>query len=175
MSTADDRYLDDATDAFRAELARVIEAYNRAGRQPRLALGDPSRLARRAIDVVSPMPSPWDQIAGPFVRSEGVQRRLGISRQAVAAKAARRRLLRVVTADGDHLYPVWQFAEDRVVDGLPQLLAMFPEADVDGWTLAGWLRTDDPDLGEPPFDALRRGEVDRVHAAGRSAARSLAA
>lgn len=52
---------------------------------------------------------------------------------------------------------------------------MFPEDDVDGWTLAAWLRTLDPELGRAPVDALLRGEITLVHAVGRSAARSLAA
>ena len=80
-----------------------------------------------------------------------------------------------MTADGDHLYPVWQFAGGAPVDGLAPLLALFPEDDVDGWTLAGWIRTPDPDLGESPLDALLRGEVERAHAVGRTAARTLAA
>ena len=123
----------------------------------------------------APVASPWDELVGPFLRSEGVQARLKISRQAVAAKAARRRLLRTITIDGEHLYPLWQFDGDQPVAGLAEVLAQFPEQAVDGWTLAGWLRTPDPDLGEAPFDVLARGEVDQVRALARAAARSLAA
>jgi hypothetical protein len=103
-----------------------------------------------------------------------VQARLGISRQAVAAKAARRRLLRVITADGHHLYPIWQFDGKTELAGLPEVLALFPEEAVDGWTLSGWLRTGDPDLGESPYDALARGDVAKVMAAARSAAAAMA-
>ena len=174
-ATEDRRYIEEATRQFKSALTSVIEAHQRCGRQPRAVLGDPASFAQRAVRATAPLPSPWDDLVGPFTRSDGVQQRLGISRQAVAAKASRRRLLRVVTADGDHLYPVWQFADGGLIQGLAELLAMFPEADVDGWTLAGWLRTPDPELDEPPIDALRRGEVQRVHTVGRSAARSLAA
>lgn len=52
---------------------------------------------------------------------------------------------------------------------------MFPERAVDGWTLAGWLRTSDPDLSEAPLEILLRGEVDRVRAVARRAASALAA
>jgi len=99
----------------------------------------------------------------------------GALRRPVAAKAARRRLLRTVTADGEHLYPLWQFDGDGLVPGLAEVLAMFPERSVDGWTLAAWLRTPDPDLGEAPLDALVRGDVERVRAVARSSARALAA
>jgi hypothetical protein len=40
--------------------------------------------------------------------------------------------------------------------------AATPPEVVDGWTLAGWLRTAGPDLGEPPFDAPMRGNYERV-------------
>jgi hypothetical protein len=174
-TTEDRQFIEAATREFKAALTGVVEAHGESGRRARSVLGEPTAFARRAIRATAPIPSPWDDLVGPFTRSDGVQQRLGISRQAVAAKAARRRLLRVVTADGEHLYPIWQFAAGALVDGLPELLAMFPEDAVDGWTLAGWLRTTDPDLGEPPLDALRRGDVARVHTAGRAAARSLAA
>lgn len=123
----------------------------------------------------APVASPWDELVGPFVRSDGVQARLKITRQAVAAKAARRRLLRTITIEGEHLYPLWQFDGDHLLSGLAEVLALFPERAVDGWTLAAWLRTPDPDLGEPPLDVLAGGEVDRVRAVARSAARALAA
>lgn len=90
-------------------------------------------------------------------------------------KAARRRLLRVVTSDGVHLYPLWQFDRNTPVEGFAEILALFPEDVVDGWTLAGWWRTPDPDLGEPPFDALVRGEIDRVRAVARRASAAFTA
>jgi hypothetical protein len=121
------------------------------------------------------VPSPWDELVGPFTLSVGVQARLGITRQAVAAKASRRRLLRVISADGVHLYPLWQFDGKRLLAGPPEVLALFPEDAVDGWTLAGRLRTPDPELGESPLDALARGEAARVQIIARMAARSLAA
>jgi hypothetical protein len=168
-------YVETATRRFRAELAALVVEHERAGNAVRQVLGDPDDFAARAVQATAPLPSPWDELAGPFTRSEGVQARLGISRQAVAAKAARRRLLRVVSADGVHLYPIWQFDRNGVVAGLPEVLALFPEDGVDGWTLAGWLRTAEPDLGESPYDALVRGEVAKVLAVSWAAARALAA
>lgn len=173
-SVAERNYVEAATRRFRTELAAVVAEHRHAGGDARKMLGDPDEFAARAVQATAILPSPWDELVGPFTRSEGVQARLGISRQAVAAKAARRRLLRVVTADGVHLYPIWQFDGGGVVEGLPEVLSLFPEDAVDGWTLAGWLRTMEPELGEAPLDALARGETAKVVAAARTAAAGLA-
>jgi hypothetical protein len=166
-------YVEKATRQFRADLAALVSAHERAGNEAREVLGDPAEFATRAVQATAPLPSPWNELVGPFTRSEGVQARLGISRQAVASKATRRRLLRVVSADGVHLYPVWQFSGKSVLNGLPPVLALFPEAAVDGWTVAGWLRTEDVELGESPYDVLVRGDVARVLSVARTAARAL--
>jgi hypothetical protein len=137
-------------------------------------LGDPEELADRALAAQAPVLSAWDDLIGPFLRSEGVQSRLGISRQAVAAKAARRRLLRVFTSDGVALFPLWQFKDSSVVPGLAEILSLFPERAVDGWTVAGWLRTEDPELGGVPLDALTQGQDEVVRSLARTAAAALA-
>lgn len=175
LRSEDRAFVAEATREFEQALSRVVAEHERAGRPARSVLGEPRSFAERAIRASAPLASPWDELVGPFLRSEGVRARLGISRQAVAAKAARRRLLRTVTADGEHLYPLWQFGRGGLVPGLAEILATFPERAVDGWTLAGWLRTADPELGEPPLEALVRGELDRVRAVARAAGRALAA
>lgn len=175
LQPADREFVAEATREFKHALLRVVAEHERAGRHANAVLGDPRQFALRAVQANAPVASPWDQLVGPFLRSEGVQARLGITRQAVAAKAARRRLLRTITSDGEHLYPLWQFDNGRVVTGLAEILALFPERAVDGWTVAGWLRTRDPDLGKPPFDALLHGEFDQLREVARTAARSLAA
>lgn len=171
----DRKFVSQATREFQRALTRVVQSHERVGRSATVALGDPRSFAERAVQATAPEASPWDELVGPFLRSDGVQARLGISRQAVAAKAARRRLLRTITADGEHLYPLWQFDGDRLVDGLVEVFSLFPESAVDGWTLAAWLRTPDPDLDEPPLDALARGEREKVAVVARAAARTLAA
>jgi len=167
------RYLDVATERFRAELGELAAEHERAGLELQRILGDPDEFATRAVHATAPHPSPWGELVGPFVRSEGVQSRLDISRQAVSAKAGRRRLLRVITEDGEHLYPLWQFQGMGVLAGLLDVLALFPEDEVDGWTLAGWLRTEDAELGESPHRALVRGQTERVLAVARAAAQAL--
>lgn len=175
LRSEDRAFVAEATREFKQVLSRVVAEHERAGRPARVVLGEPRSFAERAVKASTPLPSPWDDLVGPFLRSDGVQARLGISRQAVAAKAARRRLLRTITADGEHLYPLWQFDRGGLVPGLAEILALFPEQAVDGWTVAGWFRTPDPDLGEAPLEALARGEIDRVRVVAQSAARALAA
>ena len=115
---------------------------------------------------------PWDELVGPFVPVEGVEARLGIGAHEVTELAARRRLLRVTTADDTQLFPLWQFTESGVLPGLAEVLGLFPE-ETDGWLVAGWLRTPDPDLEEPPVDALRRGDIEPVLTVAHKAATTL--
>lgn len=130
--------------------------------------------AKQPVHPPAPEGASWDELVGPFLRSDGVQARLGADAQSIDALAAQRCLLRTITADGEQLYPLWQFDGDHLVGGLIEVLAMFPEDSVDGWTLAAWLRTPDPELDEPPFDALARGERENVWVAAGVAARSFA-
>jgi hypothetical protein len=175
LRDVDRQFVDAATREFQHALSKVVADHKLAGRRARSVLGDPRSFAVRAVQASAPVASPWDDLSGPFLRSEGVQARLRISRQAVAAKAARRRLLRTITSDGEHLYPLWQFDGDRLVPGLAEVISLFPERVVDGWTLSAWLRTTDPELGDTPFDVLVGGEQERVLAVARGAARALAA
>jgi hypothetical protein len=73
------------------------------------------------------------------------------------------------------LFPAWQFLDGSLVPGLVSILALFPEDAIDGWTLAGWLRTEDAELGQIPLEGLLAGDVERVQSVARSAAKSLAA
>jgi hypothetical protein len=174
-TTVDTDFLERATNRFAEALAGVLADYRRRGRSPSDLLGEPESFGERAVVAQAPVPSPWDDLVGPFLRSQGVETRLGITRQGVAARAARRSLLRVITADRVHLYPAWQFDDGAVLPGLGDVLSLFAEDGVDGWTLAGWLRTRDPELGEAPLETLRRGDLARALAAARTAAAALAA
>src|SRR5512135_1913764 len=118
-------YVETATRTFRDALAALVSEHEQRGVEASEVLGDPAEFATKALHATAPVPSPWDELVGPFTLTDGVRARLGISRQAVAAKAARRRLLRVISADGLHLYPLWQFDGNRPVTGLPEVLSLF--------------------------------------------------
>lgn len=169
-------FVETAVRRFRETLSARVRAHMQAGNEPRRVLGEPGELGMRAVYATVPEPTPWNELVGPFTRVEGAMARLGgITRQAVASKAARRRLLRVVTSDGVYLFPVWQFAPSGgMLSGMAEVLSLFRNVDVDG-TLAGWFRSEDPDLGDSPCNALERGEVERVIAAARTARLRLAA
>jgi hypothetical protein len=123
----------------RKALEGLDEAWRAQGRS--LAeLGTPEELAGKMLALV-PEPSPWDAALGPCYSSRGVARLLGgVSRQAVAERRARRRLLGLRTADGELVYPAFQFdSRGQVVSGLAEVLACFASAPVDDWTVAGWI------------------------------------
>lgn len=174
ISRREDRskFVEAATRRFREELTARVRAHERAGNSIHRVLGEPEAYATRAVASSVPEPSPWNELVGPFTRTEGAMARLGgITRQAVASKAKRSRLLRLATSDGVYVFPVWQFVGGGVLEGLPEILPLFDA--VDGWTVAGWLRSVEPELGEAPADALLRGEVERVLRVARAASRML--
>ena len=88
--------------------------------------------------------------------------------------AARRTILGLRTADGVVVYPTFQFDETNgVVSGLSEVLQCFRGADVDDWTLAGWLVSPLRVLGgRSVVDWLRSGrELEAVIVVARDAAR----
>jgi len=141
------------------------------------ALGDPDHFAERILASV-PEPSPWSDVVGPVYSTRGVARLFGgISRQAVAERRSRRRLFGVRTSDGEWVYPAWQFdVANRVVAGLPEVLACFEPETVDGWTLASWLTAERATLGGASIvDWLQSGgDVEPALVLARDAARRFA-
>lgn len=141
-------------------------------------VADPADLAELMVSAV-PAPSPWDDAIGPFYTSPQVARLLGgISRQALADRRRRRSLLALRTDDDRWVYPVAQFRPDgRVIDGLGETIRAFKPADVDEWTVAGWLFAPSRALGElSPIGWLRdRRSIERVVELARGAAARFAA
>lgn len=115
-----------------------VHALIAAGGDP-AQLGDPVELASRMLAAV-PWAHPWDAQIGPFYDTAGLTRYLGVSKQALADRVARRRLLAVMV-DGRMLYPARQFAGRQLIPGLADTLAEFHGVPVDGWAIAAWLTT----------------------------------
>jgi hypothetical protein len=104
-------------------------------------IGPAEELARRMLEVV-PIPSRWDDLLGPFYSTRQVARLLGgVSRQAVADRRERGTLLGLKTADGEVVYPTFQFGEgNQVIPGLAEVIQSFTRrTGADDWTMAGWL------------------------------------
>jgi hypothetical protein len=98
----------DAAARLAERLDLIALDYARAGRSV-TELGTADELAERMLAVV-PTPSPWDEIVGPVYRTAQVATVLGgVSRQAVADRRARGRLLGLRTSDGVWVYPAFQF------------------------------------------------------------------
>jgi hypothetical protein len=171
----DDPYLREVALRVDEELQQVAARYARGGRSLD-ELGSPRELADRMLAAI-PKPSRWNQLIGPFYGPGQLSQLLGgISRQAVADRRNRRTLLGLKTSDGSWVYPTFQFDQrNEVIEGLPEILQLFDPREVDGWTVAGWLRSPLRSLGgETPIESLQRGAPEAVVAAARDAARRFA-
>lgn len=126
-----------------------------------------------------PQPDAWSESeqVGPFYDLDGARAALGgVSAQVVEHHVAAGELLALQLAGGGLVYPAWQFP-DAVLPTLPRVLAAAgydPDRPTTGWTIAAWLTTVDPGLGElSPIELLERDDDDRVIAVAREVAVSL--
>lgn len=113
----------------------------------------------------------WADQVGPAYTAAQVARLLGVTRQAVGQ---RRGLLAVTQRDGRTVYPVFQFEGAAVLPGIQQVVQELSPAVASTWTVASWLTSPNADLGAPPLDALRRGDVTLVVQAARRFSAALA-
>lgn len=161
MSTSTATFVDRATLAFRDRLAELVETFG-------LPTEDPEPLGERAsLDAAAA--AVWTDQVGPFLDTEGVSQILdGVSRQAISQRVHAARLLALRTGNGRLVYPLWQFRRGSLLPGLPEVLSAAgfdAERPTTGWTLASWLSTEDPDLGDTPRELLAAGRVGPVVAA----------
>lgn len=103
---------------------------------------------------------------GPFYDVTGLMTWLGVSRQEIQARREAGTILGCPTAEGELIYPVWQFQDDgELLAGLPAVLEVLASGIEDSWTWALWLRTAVPDEldGKPAAEWLRdEGDVEPV-------------
>jgi len=142
----DERWVADVSCQLVEGLRQRIEAFRAAGGDP-ASLGSPDELADRMLAVV-PTRSAWNAL-GPFYTTRSVASILGgVSRQAVEDRRRRRRILAIRTDDGVWLYPAFQFdADNRVLRGLTDVLAVLAGSGLSEWTVASALVAAQPDLG----------------------------
>lgn len=97
--------------------------------------------------------------AGGGLSAGAVAERLDVTPAAVHARRARGTLLAVPRANGEHLYPAFQFTGDGTMAGLGRVLQSFQ---VEGpWTKLSVLLSPADSLdGRTPLDALRAGDVE---------------
>lgn len=132
--------------AAAVELAAVpaLTSYGQGRLQWRL--GSAQDVANSLVGLL-PSHSPWAEVVGPVYTTEQVRELMGApSRQAIDDRVRRRTLFSLRTRDGHRVYPTFQFSGRMVVTGLSDVLKKVVGA-VDGWTLASWLRAEQPELG----------------------------
>jgi hypothetical protein len=172
----DEAYVARVSDQVAEQLRRRLQALREQGRGTD-ELGAADELAARMVATM-PSPSPWPEL-GPFYSTKGIARVLGgVSRQAVDDRRRRRTLLALRTSDGVWVYPQVQLdGRNRVLSGLPEVLACFDAGTVDGWTVASLLVTPQDALGGRSIvEHLRTGRplepvLDLARAAGARLAR----
>jgi len=159
-------WIDDASAAFESALVDLI-----GEQRPQLDAAEAGR--RAALKAVSG--AMWTDEVGPFYDTDGVMTLLGgVSKQAVNDRVRRHRLLALRTGSGRLVYPAAQFHDERVVDGLGDVLDVLVPDDTEAWLVASWLTTVDHDLGhQTPLDALRAGKRDDVVRAARELSGAL--
>lgn len=166
-------FLDQVTSRLRRGLEVRISNYSEHGRSLD-ELGSADELAERMLLMV-PAVSRWNDILGPFYGTAQVANLCGgISRQALADRRERKTILGLKTSDGVVVYPAFQFdAKNQVLRGLPEVLQVFQGAEVDDWTLAGWLVSPSKALeGHSLVEWLRQGrDPESAVALARDAAR----
>ena len=126
------------------------------------ALGAPEALADRMIAALPSAGAQLASVVGPVYTSKGLERWLGISRQAISQNALKRHFLRLTTADGVSVFPSFQFSESG--QRLPHLSAILHElakGTEDAWLWATWLNTPDEN-GVTHADELRAGSWEMV-------------
>lgn len=143
-------WVDEAAAAFESALIELV-----GERRPQLDAAEAGR--RAALKAVAG--AVWTDAVGPFYDTVGVMTLLGgVSKQAVNDRVRRHRLLALRTGSGRLVYPVAQFNNERVVDGLGDVLDVLVPDDTEAWMVASWLTTPDPDLDDrTPLEALRVG------------------
>jgi hypothetical protein len=152
----DEAYVARVSDQVAEQVRKRLSALREQGRGID-ELGGADEVAARMVATM-PLASPWPEL-GPFYSTKGIARVLGgVSRQAVDDRRRRRTLLALRTSDGVWVYPQLQLDDrNRVLTGLPEVLAAFDAETIDGWTLASLITT--------PQDALAgRSVVEHLRA-----------
>lgn len=103
---------------------------------------------------------------GPLTAEEAGAR-LHISRQAIDKRRLGGQLLALTLGRRGYSYPAWQFVDEGLLPGLPEILALLEEHPPLAklrFFLSGNVRLG----GDRPLDRLRRGDLDPVRRAART-------
>jgi hypothetical protein len=142
------------------------------------SLPTPESAAERMLASLpsSPADNQWNELIGPFYDTSGLTRWLGRSRQNVHAHMRRHNILGVQTADGELLYPAWQFDDEgHLLPHLAEVLRTLRAAAPDPWANALWLTAPVERFdGHSAVQLLWNGQAESVLDAARHDAEALA-
>jgi hypothetical protein len=156
-------------------LARVGDDRLRRAMRSMHTEEDVERLAARIAAVLPSSDDPVTEAIGPVFETADLVEWLGITKQALHARAGRRTVVAVKTSDGHTVFPEWQFAADgAVLPGVADALRALAAAGMDDATNAMWFTGASPALdGKSAAQWLteRRDPAAVVRAAKQTAAR----
>jgi len=145
-----------------AEIALCERLVQRLADYDLSALGSLDAVADRLVASLPDTGAAWCKIVGPVYTSSGLQKWLGITRQAVSQHAQHRRFLRLLTADDVSVFPAFQFSErGQYLPHLKDVLDILATGIDDPWTWATWLNTAD-DEGQTFAEKLWAGQWEQV-------------
>jgi hypothetical protein len=162
------------------KVAQLVQAEIMSGAHDELNTYDSARihsLVKAMTRVLPTHQQPEVQMAakaGPFYQTATLVEWLGVTRQALSKRAAKRELLAVQDSQGHVYYPDRQFMEDgTALPGLRKVLDVLATGTPVQWTWALWLAGSSSSLsGRTAWDALHSGDLDAVlHSARHDAAR----
>ena len=110
--------VDEISDAVRLRLLELVDQGAEL-----IQLGDADDVAAQLVSRL-PIANPWPEIVGPCYTSGSLQRELGVSRAALSKAVSDGRLLRLMTSDGQYVYPAFQVVDGALVRGLREVLAV---------------------------------------------------
>ena len=137
----------------------VTERLNAATDEEVMMLGDPHQLAERMAALV-PHIDPLEKAVGPFYDTAALTGWLEVSRQALNSRVRHTTLLACPTADGQLMYPVWQFTDHGgTIPHLIEVLRTLRTGTSDPWTWALWLTAEVAGQfgGKPAWQWLANG------------------
>jgi hypothetical protein len=109
----------------------------------------------------------WDVTVGPFYDAPGLLKWLGVTQQVLQDMTESEMLLSVATAEGDLLYPTFQFGPaGEALPHLAEIVRLLEPITDDNWDKAIWLNTPTTTFdGRTAADSLRDGDAELVLAA----------
>lgn len=144
--------------ALGSELNKLLQRVCGADLNFEDLFGDPGQVAEK-VAASLPASHTYDDVSGPYYDTAGLTRWLGVSRQAVHQKVTKRAVLACSTADGDTVYPTWQFLPNgATIPALAEVLSTLADGTDDTWMVALWMQARSDLLdGHPPSGWLRSG------------------